>query len=247
MSLTKVCILLFLEYGVFTWIANRKLNIRILPLRFDSVLFKESFLFNAKSYIAVMLTILLTRGDQFVIKYFLGNAQTGLYSIGNQIIENLCIASGILMTIYLPKFLESQDFNWVMSKSKKLLFYIFCSSVALAGLFYVLAPWIMQMYFKHKPPEAITSFRILLIGFVFWSMYIVFNVVYLTIRMKKSNLVIIAISLALNLTINFLYIPKYGIIAAAWSSTICYALLFFMSYIDLFYLKIKNFNKKIEV
>jgi O-antigen/teichoic acid export membrane protein len=75
-------------------------------------------------------------------------------------------------------------------------------------------------------------------------MFIFVYTIYTTIRFKKSLIIILAFCVLLNFGLNYFLIPSHGIIGAAWSSSICYAILFALSYLDLFILKRNNFLKK---
>jgi len=247
-SLTVFNILLYisLEYLLFSVIASRHIGLKLFPLQLETSFLKETFSFNTKTYISMVLGFAILRLDQYAIKFFLGNYNVGQYSAGSTIVENMCLVTGMISAFYLPKLLASNDLNEILKKSNKLLFIMFFISVMMSIVVYFLSPFIIELYFKKENLEGTNSLRALLIGFVFWSLFIFIQTIYLSIRFKKSLLVIMFFCLVLNFIINYIYLPKLGIIAAAWSSSITYFLLFILSYFDLFYLKKKNFLNKVS-
>lgn len=245
MSVFNVIIFIILEYTAFSIIANYKLKLSIFPFQIINLsFFKETFLINSKMYLSGVLGVLLLRGDQFIVKKLLGNYNVGLYTVGSTILENLGVVTSMICVMYLPKLIEEKNLTEKFKKTNKLLVLIAGISIIIAFIFYFLSPYIIELYYKKANIEAAESLQILLIGFVFWSLFTFISYVYFSIRIKKSYLIIIAFCVLINLSINYIYLPLNGIKAAAWASTISYFLLFVLSYFDLFYLKKKNFLKK---
>lgn len=240
-------ILLIVEYILFSYFSKLHLRVEIWPFRVDQEQFKESFYFNIKSYIIGLLTILMTRGDQYLIKFMMGNESVGYYGVGNGIIESLGTATSILMTIYLPRFMEISDLELKLKKIQKLIVWTTMLSAAIAILFYGLAPLILTLYYKSPQPMAAKSLRILLLGFVVYTPFVILIAAATSMRFRKSTILIIAFCLVLNLSINYLLIPRYGFIASAWISVATYMLLSVMTYIDLFYFKRKNHRRNAKV
>ena len=244
MSVLNLVIFMSLEYLVFTWMAYKKAKIKVWPLQWDMAFFKENILFNSKSYISGVLYITLLKADQFIIKAFYNNHEVGVYGIGGTIIENMFMVTGIIVTMYIPKLLENEDYLQIINKSKKIALIIFVISIGMAGLVYIFAPFLYQIYFDKVNFEGANSLRVLLIGFVSLSLFILNYYIYFSVRLKKSLLTILAFGVALNLLLNYIYLPRYGIMASAWSSSICYTLVALLSVFDLYYLKKKNYIKK---
>lgn len=244
MSVFSIILFMTLEYLVFTWFAHSRANIKIWPLQWDMNFFKENILFNGKNYLAGVLYMLLLKGDQFIIKAFYNNYQVGVYGIGGTIVENMFMITGIIVTMYIPKLLENNDYLLIINKSKKMLVLIFVISIGLAGLIYIFAPFLYQMYYNKVNFEGYNSLRVLMIGFVSLSLFILNYYIYFSVRLKKSLLIILALGVVLNLSLNYIYLPQYGIIASAWASSICYTLVAILSIIDLYYLKKRNYIRK---
>lgn len=243
-SVIRISFIFLLECAVFSFFSFKKANIPIFPIKFDSEFLRSIFFFNLKSYIVGLLLILILRSDQYFIKYFFGNFQVGVYTISSTIIENMNMITVVILTIYLPKFLSIDDLVLSLKKAKKLLVLIFILNVTLSVIIYFFSPLIVELYFKKVNPTGVETLRILLLGFISWSLFNVVYSIYLSFRLKKSLLFIMIFSLCINLGLNYFFLPKYGITAAAWSSAIAYTVLFVLSFVDLFYLKKKNYIKK---
>lgn len=244
MSVFNILLYVTLEYLIFSILSKFKIKVNIFPLQFNFQFFKDTFLFNSKTYLAAILATFILRFDQYLIKYFYGNFQVGIYSICSTIIENMCIVTSMIAVFYIPKLFAEKNLTLILNKSRKILGFILISSIAMASVIYIISPWLIELYFKKTNPEAVTLLRVLLIGFVSWSIFIFIHTIYFSLRFKKSLLIIMTFCLAINIGINYFLIPKYGIITAAWSSSISYTILATLCYIDLFILKKNNFLKK---
>ncbi len=244
MSVFNVLLYLFFEYLLYGIIAFKKLNFKIWPLSFDFEFLKSLFFFNAKAFIYSLLIALLLRSDQYIIKKMLGNFHVGIYSTCASIIEQMGIVSGLIATMYLPRFLEESRYDVLLKKTNRILLLVFGLSILIALGVYIASPLIIQLYFKNQNPVSIETLRLLLIAFVFWSLFMIVSTLSLAIRIKKTNIIAVFVALIINVIVNLIYIPVYGIKAAAISSSIAYAVLFLITYFDLFYLKKKNYIKK---
>ena len=244
MSVTFIIVFMTLEYFVFTCLAHAKSKVKVWPLHWDMSFFKENILFNAKNYLAGFLYILLLKGDQFIIKAFYNNHQVGVYGIGGTIVENMFMVTSIICAMYIPRLLGRDDFLDILENAKKVLFFVLLSSAVMALMVFFFSPWLYEMYFHNQDVQGILSLRILLLGFISLSMFILTYQIYFSVRLKKSLLIILCIGVAVNLLLNYLYLPQYGIIASAWASSICYTLVAILSFIDLYYLKKRNYIRK---
>jgi len=247
LTVLSVAIFLVLEYTVFTLIAHRKVKLKLWPLQWDYAFFKENILFNSKAYLAALLYIFLLKADQFIIKIFYGNFQVGVYGLGGTIIDNLFMITAIISTMYLPKILGNDNFTEVLHKSKKILGFILLSSIGIALLIFPASPYIMEIYYKKLNPEGTECLRILLLGFISLSVFIFNYQLYFSVRLKKSLLILLGISLVLNMVLNYLWLPKYGIIGSAWASSVSYTVLATLTMIDLYVIKRRNYERRILV
>jgi O-antigen/teichoic acid export membrane protein len=150
LSITSSIILLFLEYLVYTTIGIFKLKIKKLDFKMDFIFLKTLFNFNTKSYVFGIFFFILLRGDQYIVKYFLGNFQTGIYTQSGVITEQLQILSAIAATMFIPKFLKEKDFRVVIQKTNKLLLFVLVLNLIIGLVFYFMAPWVIEVYFKNK-------------------------------------------------------------------------------------------------
>lgn len=247
LNLYYVLSLILIENLLFYILSYQKIKLDIFPLELDFKFLQSTITFNLKNYFVAILLILLLRSDQYFIKAILGNYYVGLYSVNASIIENLGIIGTLFSIQMLPKLIAQDDFIIKLQKSIKPLILLLLSSLSIAFIFYLLAPMLITLYFKTEIPIAVSSFRILLIGFVFWTILNFIHVLYLSIRVKKTYMSIMMFALLLNIVLNKYLVPAYGIIGSAWASSISYGVLLTLSLFDLFVLKRNNALKKLDV
>lgn len=243
LNLNAALIIILLEYLLIFLCTYYKSSLQIFPTQIDFTFLKNTIQLNLKNFLVTILMILILRCDQYFVKAILGNYYVGLYTVNASIIENLGVLGTLFSIQMLPKLIEMEDYMRKLEKCKKHLLLLFTSSAAIAGLFYFLAPILIRLYFKKDIPMAVDSFRILLIGFIFWTLINYIHVLYLSLRVKKTYLSFLWLALLLNILLNKFMIPKWGIVGSSWASIISYGILFSLCLFDLFVLKKRNVQK----
>lgn len=244
LNLSVALLIILFEYFLIYLFTYQKTELQIFPIQIDLPFLKSSIQLNLKNFLVTILIILILRCDQYFVKAILGNYYVGLYSVNASIIENLGILGTLFSIQMLPKLIEMEDFLHKLEKCKKHLLLLFTSSAAIAIIFYFLAPILIKLYFKKDIPLAVESFQVLLLGFILWTLINYLHVLYLSLRVKKTYLTFLWMTLFLNIGLNKWMIPQWGIVGSSWASVISYGFLFIICLIDLFILKKKNYNKK---
>lgn len=243
LNLHLALIIILLEYFLIFICTYYKSSLQIIPIQIDFTFLKNTIQLNLKNFLVTILMILILRCDQYFVKAILGNYYVGLYTVNASIIENLGVLGTLFSIQMLPKLIEMEDYLRKLEKCKKHLMLLFTSGAAIASLFYFLAPILIRLYFKKDISMAVDSFRILLIGFVLWTLINYIHVLYLSLRVKKTYLSFLWLALLLNILLNKFMIPKWGIVGSSWASVICYGILFSLCLFDLFVLKKRNVQK----
>jgi len=152
----------------------------------------------------------------------LGNSQLGVYSIAVTLAELV-----FLVPISVGKAITGKLYNidsrsnsrkFITSKTIKYTFYI-CLIVSIVGIF--MTPLIPIMYGQDFA-EASQVTIILFIGIIFASIGKVSSPYFFTKGKPQVHLSITSIVLFLNISLNLLLIPKFGINGAAIASTFSY-------------------------
>ena len=167
--------------------------------------------------------IVLNHGDKIVISKVLGTSEVALYGVAYSIGFLVQIFVGAInnaLTPWVYGRLKVSDIKSIKNRSRSVLFIVFCIAVALM----LLSPELVAIFGSSEyadsvdviPPVAASVFFVFLYG------YLSFPEFYYE---KTSFLMIASITAAvLNVVLNFIFVPIYGFVAAAYTTLVCYIL-----------------------
>ncbi len=180
--------------------------------------FKETFRFSTGSYLLLIISIVLVKSDLFFVKHFLGLKETGIYGIMTSMIDNVTILSQVAAGLSFLKLTEMNERSEIVRKSNLSVLAIIGIISAAAAVLFPFAEDILYIFIKEDAALGVQSFRILLVASVFLSIYYFVSINILSLN--KGYLWILGLLpfLGLNFTVNYYFIPIYGINFAAYSS-----------------------------
>ncbi|MBW6513153.1 MAG: polysaccharide biosynthesis C-terminal domain-containing protein [Candidatus Syntrophosphaera sp.] len=187
----------------------------------DTRLLKAEFSYGGVLWLGAIFSFLYFRADQFMIKGMLGISDLGVYSIAVVLAELLFLVPVSINSALLGKLYNIDKpslARGIMARTLKLTLYV---SVALALVGIPLCLLIPAVY-GQAYSGAVLSTMILLAGAVFASVAKVAMQYFFTLGRPKVHLYSSLATLAVNVTLNFILIPRYGITGAAIASAISY-------------------------
>jgi O-antigen/teichoic acid export membrane protein len=155
--------------------------------------------------------------DTIALGYFKGTTEVGLYSAAQRVILFLYVIPLFLVTSLLPvisRYAKSdKDKLVVLFKKSAKLFFILSLVVVIIGVFF--AKFIILLGFGQDYFGAISVFRILLL--LIPAAFINFLVIYTAIALNQQKKLLWGNvgGLVLNIALNVILVPKYGIFGAA--------------------------------
>lgn len=174
--------------------------------------------------------IILAQFDRIMINNIISTASAGLYSLGYNIGMALLIVNSSTLTALIPdfmKFLDNKEYNRLDTLMGK-IFSI--GTIAALGLI-LFAREIVMVLADVKFHEALKVVPFVIIGYVFYEMYFMYGM-YPGYKKKTIYTSIVSLSAgSLNVILNATFIPKYGYIAAAYTTLISYFFMFVMAWI----------------
>jgi len=182
--------------------------------------------YGVKVFLATQLTYLVLKFDILMVNYFLDLTQTGIYSVSAKVADLLYLVPSTVALIYFPRATALKDkarpfTNRVLLVLGALMF------VACIILFFAAGP-VTVMLFGPAYEGSVYPLKILVPGIFFISLECVLMNYYASKTMPLFAVATPVVGLAVNVGLNIVFIPVYGIAAAAWSSTIAYTLMFVM-------------------
>jgi len=195
-------------------------------LHASMALLKQNIQYGVKAYLTAFFSFLVLRVDLLMVKYILGPEQTGYYSIAANIAELVYILPVVVATILFPKLssLTNIKEQWYLTKKAAVSTGAGMLLVlALAGL---LAKPVVRMLYGDPFLPSVSPFLWLLPGMLFLGVETVAVQFLNSLGFPKVIVAVWGLSCLLNIGLNILAIPEYGIVGASMVSSLSYFVVF---------------------
>lgn len=182
----------------------------VFDYRYIKDLFKNSWPIAA----TLALNVIYFRVDSFLIAYFKGLSNVGIYNVAYSIFQSVLVLPTFIMNAYYPLMLKSQ--KGIKFVGLGLLGLGFLSTL----LILILAPEIVKILTGGGFAGSISSLQILSLGFPAFFLSSLFMWLMLAKGHYKKMLVIYILGLIINLSLNLILIPQYSFYGASWITVI---------------------------
>ncbi len=187
----------------------------------DWSLLSGEFKYGSIVFLSTLFGFLHYKADQFMIKQMLGVSELGIYTIAVTIAELMFLIPASITTALTGKLYNTtihSQIRTITARTVKITLYV-CGILSLAGLLLAhLIPFVYGQAYVRSVPATM----ILMLGVVFASVGRVAFPYFYTLGRPLNNIVISFGTLLINISLNFVLIPKYGIYGAAIASSISY-------------------------
>jgi len=180
-------------------------------------------------------TWILSLCDRYIIQFAKGSAQVGLYSASYAISERtIFLFSSLFLIAELPiayriwereKLEESRQFRIKVTR-----YYLIIVLPAAIGLS-VLARPVVSVLTATEYHSAYVIVPLVVFGAFFIGLANRYTNVFALVKKTYVNMFCVLGSAVLNIILNFLFVPKYGYIAAAFTTLVSYAFLLILAII----------------
>ncbi|MFZ5516356.1 MAG: oligosaccharide flippase family protein [Candidatus Zhuqueibacterota bacterium] len=207
---------------IFIYSTIKMLRVGTLQLRPDWTVGKETLAIGFRSGASSIPLYLLFRVDVFLINYFLGIDQAGIYSVAvilSELLQKFANTSG---TVIFPKISGKEKSK--KSRSLSIRVVLFVLSVGLVfGLFlWFMGEKIIVFLYKDKYLAAADVLYWLLPGTIVMAAGKIFLFSLWGKGFPRVTVIVPVIAFILNTILNLSLIPKYGMIGSAVSTSISY-------------------------
>ncbi len=188
---------------------------------FHPRLFKDSVKFGIKGYLGNVIQFLNYRLDMLLVAFFMSLTFVGYYSISVAMAEALWYFPTAVGTIIFARTpgLSAEEANRSTPRICRNTFFI---TILAALVLFIISKPIITLLFGSAFLPALKPLWILLPGIVALSICKVLSNEIIGRGKPMINTVAAGVSLAVNIPLNLLLIPKMGIAGAALASTISY-------------------------
>ncbi|NPA93750.1 MAG: flippase [Chloroflexi bacterium] len=195
-------------------------------LSLNPVYIRKAFTYGFQAYLANILGFLNYRADMFLVNWLMGPAAAGLYGTGVDIIERGWLISQVAGAMIFPRVAAAKN-----SRTKLLLTPLVARTVfwITAGGVVVLvfiSDWLVYFLYSEAFLPAARALRGLAIGVISLSVGRVLSNDIAGRGRPVFNIYVGLATIVVNVILNFLWIPRYGIEGAAWASSVSYTISF---------------------
>lgn len=230
--------------AISLYIAYRSQKIGNFFGYFDFALAKKMLKDSWPLMISGLVVTFYMRIDQVMIKEMLGDREVGLYSAAVRLSEVSYFIPLLICQSILPGIVNAKKISEELyySRLQKLFSIMAGSSVAIAILTTFLSGWLVTIIYGDAYSEAVSVLTVHIWASVFVFLGVASNTWFLSENLQRYLFTNTTVGAILNILLNLILIPRYGINGAAIATVISYAVAgYFMN--ALFKATRKNFYR----
>ena len=206
------------------------------PIEFDKEIFKQTISYGFRSYLACLLAFLILRSDIYILNYFRGLEEVGLYSLAVGFCDGILLLVSSITLVLFPKITENQE------QALDLTLKVCRITSFIVGLIilicFIFGKLFISLIFGNQFLASLPAFYILLPAAYFWSLISFLTQFLASKGIPWPTVYLWLPGVCINIILNIIFIPQYGIVAAALTSLIAY----FVTFI-LYFIYLQTFNK----
>jgi O-antigen/teichoic acid export membrane protein len=195
-----------------------KLSLASNSLALDLIRFGMPLLITELAYLFLSYT------DRYLILYYMGEEAVGVYSVGYNLVSyiNEMILFSLSYAI-VPLYVEIYEKE---GKEKTEAFLTRCLHYLLIGIiplffgYAAIAKQFVVLLASEKYVEAASFSPIILLSSLLMAMSILFNAGLYLQKRSRSILMIMVVTAVINIGVNLIIIPRFGILGASWATVV---------------------------
>lgn len=195
-----------------------------ISFKLNPAYFKKASLYGIQAHLANILGFLNYRIDIFLINGFLSPAAVGFYAVGVGLVEKLWLVSHAASTVLFPRVAAENDEQRRKEFTPLVARTVLWVTTLGALVLFFLSRWIIEFLFSADFLPAVQPLRILLPGIVLLSIWRLLANDLAGRGKPILNTYITGFAVLVNIALNILWIPRYGIAGAAWASVASYGI-----------------------
>jgi len=189
---------------------------------------KRALNYGVKISLTGIFALLILRVDLYMVNFFKGMVEAGFYSLASTFGDIFFILPFSIVTVMFPK-INAEDKSKKESVAKYSRLSLLSVLILAIGVLLFIKLFIGLLYGQEFLPS-VQPILLLLPGLIALSTSTVLSQYFLSTGYPFKLTICWLLATILNIVLNFIYIPQYGMIAAAVSSTITYLLVFGFHY-----------------
>jgi len=220
--LGAVVVQTLVQSGVVVWLALRVHRVAPFGLRPHPELLRGMLGFGGKSYLQTLASTLHFRIDQYMIGYLLDPTQVGLYAIAVNLTNLILKVPDAAGTVLFPRLAGASDREAHAQTSAVCRHTLFVTGLA-ALAYLCFGKLAIGVLYGEAYAPALRPMMLMLPGIVMLSLYLLLSRNFTSRNRQEVNIVAAGTALAINVGLNLVLIPRFGISGAAVSTAVSYS------------------------
>lgn len=196
-------------------------------------------------FLSSLMVVIFSYTDRIFLNYFDGLSDVGIYSLGFTIAQSLLMINEAISLSFYPKVMKMLNENFKKNihaiKNYNLYFSIFLLFITI--ILSLNSNLILGLISNKSYGNAQAIIPIIFLSFLFGGFYKIPSMILSFHKLTKFYPVLSFISFGTNALLNYIFIPKYGIIGAAWATVVSSVLYsFYINYRTWKYINDKKYN-----
>ena len=214
-----------LGYGVNTITLIKeftKENLFKLKMTFNKDMAKETFVLSIPSMVAAIQSIVFVYIDRIFLKHYIGDTAVGIYTLGYMLGQGLSMVYDAISQAILPKVFSGMNENYDKTRDEleHFAYSYYLGLIIITFIISLLSPFIVSVFSNDNYSHAAMVMPFVMAGFMMGGFYKIPSLVLGYHKVVWIYLWLPAVSFGTNVLLNWLLIPIYGIVGAAFASFI---------------------------
>ncbi len=226
-----VVLLYFFYAATYGWERPTLDTVKLFPIIKQSIPF-------------AMITVLYSfneRVDQVMVERLLGGKESGLYAGAYRWLDAIMMYLWIVLPLFFARFAFLKNDRIALDRTFKIGHVIAFIPMCLVSGFVFLYSEKFFLFFQHSTVEEIIVMsdilKVLFVAALMHGLFAIYSTLLTSIGYEKQTSIMILLSVVLNIVLNFIFIPTYGVLASAWA-TVFSSVVLSLAYV--YYLMHKN-------
>lgn len=192
---------------------------------------RSAFRYGRAAYLGIIGSFVMYRIDHLLLNYFHGEESVATYNIASLGAETLMFLPSAVGLALFPRS-ASMDRDTATGHAVRASRVILWYALAAAPLLYIGMQLVTELLLWVGKPQyraSLLPFLILIPGLIAYAVDHILSSYFMGRKLQHYDSGCVLLMVALNTLLNFLAIPKYGILGAALATSIAYLVGFFVS------------------
>jgi Membrane protein involved in the export of O-antigen and teichoic acid len=211
--------------GFILYLFFRSENTKLISFRFDFKYAKELISQSKWLILSGFMAVVYLKIDQLMIGEMLGSKDLGVYSVAVRMSEVWYFFPTAIVASFFPKLLKSRLEPRLYEYNLQRLCDVLCwFGISVAIIVSLISSSLINILYGDEYRFASSVLNVHIWAGVFMFMRALLSKWLIAEGLLKFSLLTHGVAAIVNVVLNYLWIPQYGIIGAAWATLISYAL-----------------------